>query len=142
MSQFGFYLDSGLTQKLDANNPLQLTFNVAAGPDTKDVQLWFGSPDATEKVIPAPPDTEIFVSVVDTDLTNAHDLSTSTYRLALTQADLDTATDNTPLSLGTQVLGGTANAVSFWLRRTEPQQDPALYTDFKLKTNNLQVVPV
>lgn len=43
---------------------------------------------------------------------------TTELKLALTQGGLAAATPGAPLDLGTTILGGVANAVEFWLRKT------------------------
>jgi len=141
MGSFGFFADTNLTQPLDRTNSIQLTFNVAGGGEYKDIQVYFGSPDTTIKAVPAPPDTYITVTIIDRD-PSAHNLDATNgpwFVIADTQANLSSAPKNQPYSLGTQVLGGVANAKSFWVRIYEPEQNPALYTDFVLTTNNILV---
>ncbi len=144
MPSFGFYADANLTQPLDRSNPINLSFNVAGGGEYKDIQVWFGCPDATVKAIPAPPDTVIIVQIIDTDpaLHNFDAVNGPWYQIADTQANLSFAPKNQPYSLGPEVLGGTANAKPIWIRIYEPEQNPAIYTDFVLTTNNIQVVPL
>lgn len=144
MASFGFFADANLTQPLDRNNPKTLVFNVANGGQYIDFQIWFGSTDSTYKAQPVPPDTYITVQIQDTD-PSAHNFDAVNgpwYQIADTQANLSSAPKNTPFSLGTEVLGGVANAKSIWIRIYEPEQNPAVYTDFVVTTNNIQVVPV
>ena len=141
-TQFGFYLDADLTQKVDVNTPLELVFNVAEGSDTKEFQLWFGSPDTSEKVVSAD-GNNILIYYDDLDPDNDHDFSNSPWRIAATQEDLDNVADNTPFDTGkTEILGGKENAISFWVRRTEPQGPPGVYTDFIIRTSPVLVQPV
>jgi hypothetical protein len=53
----------------------------------------------------------------------------------LTQSDLATNPKNNSIDIGTEVLGGVANAKSFWLRIFEPEQAPAIWEDWILTTN-------
>lgn len=142
---FGFYADQDLTTPLTLSNPLLMTFNVANGGQAVDVQIWFGSPQTGKKVVPTAPDFEIKVNVIDSTTGNGHDLDPVNgpyFVLASTQADLDTAQKNTELVLGTEVLGGVNNAVSFWLRIYEPEQMPNIWDDFRLVTNELAVMNI
>ncbi|RUM30221.1 MAG: hypothetical protein DSY42_04885 [Aquifex sp.] len=137
MAYFGFFADPQLTTPLTS---LSMVVNAQTG-GTKDFVLYFGSPDSTVKAVPDPQGNnpnEIQVYLRDLITGNGHDIGTEViYRLATTQAGLDTATDNTPLSLGTQVLGGTANAIEIWLRLIEnPQPNPGNFTDLELTTTD------
>jgi len=143
MAYFGFFADPDLTTPLTS---LSMAVNAQTG-GTKDFVLYFGSSDANYKAVPDPQGdnpNEIQVYVRDLITGNGHDLGTEVvYKLALSQADLDTAQENTPLSLGTEVLGGTQNAVEIWLRLIEsPQPNPAVFTDLELTTTDYIVVPV
>jgi len=141
-TQFGFYLDADLTQKVDENTPIELIFNVATGDDVKEYKLWFGSPDPNEKVVSADGET-IKIYYEDTDPSNEHDITESTWRIAATQADLNNVEDNTPYDTGkTEIKGGKENAISFWVRRKEPQGNPGVYTDFVIRTSAVVVQPV
>ncbi len=141
-TQFGFYLDADLTQKVDTNTPLELVFNVVDGDDVKEIQLYFGSPDPNEKVVSAD-GGNIQIYMEDTDPSNDHDIWQSTWRIAATKEDLDNVEDNTPYDTGkTEILGGKENAISFWLRRKEPQGAPGTYTDFIIRTSSVVVQPV
>lgn len=60
--------------------------------------------------------TVIDGSVVWTQESAHHEISE--LKLALTQAGLAAATPGAPLDLGATILGGVANAVEFWLRKT------------------------
>lgn len=138
MAFFGFWSDSGMTTPL---TELQMTVNAATGGQ-QDFVFYFGSPDSTVKAVPDPngdSPTEILVRVIDTNLGNGHDLGNQvTYRLATSQAELDTAPDNQPLSLGTEVLGGTA--VEIWLRIIEaPQPNVGTFTDLFVETSDFLV---
>ena len=139
---FAFYSDQNLTNMLNTTDkPLTVTMNVSGGGATVDLIVYFGSPDNTKKAVPAS-DPEITVDIIDTDTNNAHTLDPNNgpwYVLGLSPGDLDTNTKNTSLSLGTQVLGGVANAVPIYIRIFEPEQNPALWEDLQLKTNVIRV---
>jgi len=142
MAVFGFWADPQMTTPLVQ---LTMTVNAQTGGQ-KDFVLYFGSPDSTVKAVPDPngsSPTEILVRVVDTVLGNGHDLGTLPeqvrYRLATTQGGLDTAQDNAPLSLGPEVLGGSA--VEIWLRLIEPPAPlTGSFTDLVLETSEYLVV--
>lgn len=138
MAYFGFWADSAMTTPL---SEIQMTVNAATG-GTQDFVFYFGSPDSTVKAVPDPngdSPTEILVRLIDTVTGNGHDIGTEvTYRLATTQAGLDTAVDNQPLSLGAQVNGGTA--VEIWLRITESAQpNVGVFTDLTVETSDYLV---
>ncbi|GAB6066012.1 hypothetical protein JCM9492_11040 [Aquifex pyrophilus] len=143
MAYFGFFADANLTTPLTS---LSMSVNAQTG-GVQDFRLWFGGTDANYKAVPDPngdSPSEIQVYLRDLITGNGHDIGSEiTYRLAFTQADLDTAPDNTPLSLGTEVLGGASNAVEIWLRIIEsPQPNPANFTDLELTTTDYIVVAV
>ncbi|WP_456382187.1 hypothetical protein [Persephonella sp.] len=139
---FGFYADQNLTNLLNTtSNPLTITMNVSGGGATLDLIVYFGSPDDTKKALPAT-DVEITVDIVDTDTANAHNLDATNgpwYVLGLSAAELDTNPKNSSINIGTQVLGGVANAVPIHIRLFEPEQNPALWEDLQLKTNVIRV---
>jgi len=143
MAFFGFFADPQLTTPITS---LSMVVNAQTG-GTKDFQLFFGSPDQNYKAVPDPQGNnpnEIQVYLEDTITGNGHDIGTEvTYFLAFSQADLDSASPNTPLSLGTEVLGGTQNAVEIWLRIVEaPQPNPGNFTDLVLTTSDYLVQQV
>ena len=138
MAYFGFWADQGMTTPL---TELQMTVSAATGGQ-QDFVFYFGSPDSTVKAVPDPngdSPSEILVRVVDTNLGNGHDIGNQvTYRFATSQVGLDTAQDNTPLSLGAEVLGGTP--VEIWLRIIEaPQPNVGTFTDLFIETSDFLV---
>jgi hypothetical protein len=77
-----------------------------------------GTSGATEPAFPAGAigSTVADGTVVWTQESAHHEISE--LKLALTQAGLTAATPGAPLNLGNTILGGVANAVEFWLRKT------------------------
>lgn len=143
MSYFGFFADADLTTPLTS---LSMTVNAQTG-GIEDFVLYFGSPDDSVKAVPDPqgnnPD-EIQVYLRDLITGNGHDIGAEvSYKLATSQEELDTAPDNSPLSLGTEILGGVSNAVKIYLRIIEqPQPNVGSFTDLELTTTDYIVVPV
>lgn len=146
MATFGFYLDANLTQPVNINTPINFVLNTAGGGTHVDIQLWFGSPDSTKKCQAAsnPGQDQITITINDTNPTvhNADPNNGPYWVLGLNQSDLDTNQKNTPLNIGTEVLGGVANAKSFWLRIFEPEQAPSIWEDWILTTNDIIEVNV
>jgi len=143
---FGFYLDENLTQPTNLNSPTNIILNTAGGGAYIDIQLWFGSPDSSKKCQAAsyPGVDQITITINDTNPTIHQPNATSGpyWVLALNQSDLDTNTKNNSINIDTEVLGGVANAKSFWLRIFEPEQAPAIWEDWILTTNAILEVNV
>jgi len=143
---FGFYLDANLTQPVNMNTPISIVLNTTGGGAYIDIQLWFGSPDTTKKCQAAsnPGVDQITITINDTNPTiHQADPNVGPYWvLALNQADLATNPKNNSIDIGTEVLGGVANAKSFWLRIFEPEQAPAIWEDWVLTTNAILEVNV
>jgi hypothetical protein len=143
---FGFYLDENLTQPANLNTPINIILNTAGGGAYVDLQLWFGSTDSTKKCQAAsdPGVDQITITIRDTSPTiHEPDPTNGPYWvLALTQSDLATNPKNNSINIGTEVLGGVANAVSFWLRIFEPEQAPSIWEDWILTTNDILEVDV
>ena len=136
---FGFYLDENLTRPVNLNTPINIVLNTAGGGAYIDIQLWFGSPDSTKKCQAAsnPGVDQITITINDTNPTiHQPDATNGPYWvLALNRTELDTNPKNNSINIGTEVLGGVANAKSFWLRIFEPEQAPAIWEDWILTTN-------
>ncbi|PWG61779.1 hypothetical protein [Sediminicurvatus halobius] len=110
---------------VDASNP-------------QDHVVYFGSPDDTRKVLADsnPGVDDIVVSIVDAAVGSGQEAGN--VRLALTQADLSTATPGASLALGAQVLGGAANAVEIWARIDPETTAVSQSTELKLQCNTLR----
>jgi hypothetical protein len=116
MAQFGFFSDAGLTLPLLAD----LVFDSQANGSTGaiDQVVYFGSAnaEATAQAASDPGVDPIEVSITDLDGGDAEPATSRT--IALTQGGLSSAVPGDPLTLGTDLAGGTANAVEIWLRFT------------------------
>jgi hypothetical protein len=136
---FGFYLDENLTQPVNLNTPINIILNTAGGGAYVDFQLWFGSTDSTKKCQAAsnPGVDQITITINDTNPTihQPNPINGPYWVLALTQSALATNPKNNSINIGTEVLGGVANAKNFWLRIFEPEQAPAIWEDWILTTN-------
>ncbi|MEM3426734.1 MAG: hypothetical protein QW212_00540 [Nitrososphaerales archaeon] len=121
-----------------------MTFNVASAGDKKTVEIWLGSTDTQYKLVPLPPATTIQLSVVDLDPAqhNWNAQNGPWWKIVQDLSQESTTNPLTPLTVGSQVLGGVNNAFHFYLILYEPQQNPGYYTDWVLTTNDVQVVPI
>lgn len=84
--------------------------------------------------------TTINDTVVDGSVTwkcLAYEDTTDEIKLAAVQANLGAATAGAPLNLGVTILGGVANAVSFWARATDPDLVVQTTTQLKLAVNTI-----
>ncbi|ADO45290.1 conserved hypothetical protein [Hydrogenobacter thermophilus TK-6] len=136
---FGFYLDANLTQPVNLNTSINIALNTAGGGAYVDIQLWFGSIDSSKKCQAAsnPGVDQITITINDTNpAIHQPDATNGPYWvLALNQNDLNSNPQNNSIDIGTEVLGGVANARTFWLRIFEPEQAPAIWEDWILTTN-------
>jgi len=143
---FGFYLDENLTQPVNLNTPINVVLNTAGGGAYVDIQLFFGSPDGTKKCQAASNSgvDQITITIRDTNPTihNPDPTDGPYWVLALNRSELDTNPKNNSIDIGTEVLGGVANAKSFWLRIFEPEQAPSIWEDWILTTNEILEVDV
>lgn len=127
---FKFYGDSGLLAL--AAPAIYQASSGATG--AVDAQIWLGSTDATKKIqANSNPGVDHLV-VTLTDSAPSSGQAVSGAQLALTQLGLDTATPGASLDLGvTEILGGVAEAVTFWLRFEASSLVDGTYTDLGLK---------
>ena len=129
----GFFQDSGLAQPA-----ARLTATAAAdGSGSSDHCFWLGGTDATREHVAAsaPGVDAIQVSISDSD--GGDSLLPSAIALATTQVGLSTASPGAPLNVGTAIAGGSAQAVTVWVRVDTPVIDPAIYDNLSLTTNAL-----
>lgn len=127
----GFFLDSGLAQPA-----ARLTATAAAdGSGFSEHVFYFGGTDVTRKHVAAsdPGVDEIEVSIEDDD--GGMSLLPTALRLATTQGGLAMATPGAPLLVGASIVGGSANAVTVWVRVDAPEIDAAIYDNLFLVTN-------
>ena len=114
LSSFKIYTDAGLTTPLTSN--LLATQASDGSSDPVDFQLWLGSTSAGKelKTDTNPGTNQITLSITDTTAGVGH--LPAEVKLALTQGALTAATGGAPLNLGTSILSGVVNAVTFWIR--------------------------
>lgn len=86
--------------------------------------------------------TTIGATVTDNGMTwtcTAEQDTSAEYKVAGTEGGLAAATPGAGLSLGTSVLGGVGNAVSFWVRCTNSGTNTQTQTHVRFEANALQV---
>lgn len=127
---FNFYGDAGLLAA--AATTIYQASSGATG--AVDVQIWIGSTDATKKIqANSNPGVDHLVVTV-TDSAPSSGQAASAVQLSLTQLGLDMATPGASLDLGvTEILGGVAESVTFWLRVEATSLVDGTYTDLGLK---------
>lgn len=128
---FQFYSDAALTTPLASLGFTQAADNSLA-PETKSA--YFGSTTATRtlKAQSNPGVDPINLSVLDANTATGE--PATAVKMALAEADLATATAGAAISLGTQVLSGTANAVRVWIQVDDATAAVGTYTDLSLQT--------
>ena len=129
----GFFTDSGLSQPA-----ARLSATAASsGAGSSDHLFYLGGTDAAREHVAAsdPGVDDIEVSIADSE--GGTSLLPSALRLATTQGGLGTATPGAALAVGTNLIGGSANAVTVWLRVDAPAIAAAIYDNLSLTTNDL-----
>lgn len=132
----GFYLDANLTQPLTSST---LTLDRLIGGPPVDVLLFLGSTVTGRAFVGAVNDGPIVISVVDSVPTN-DGFVPADFSMALTQAELDTASAGTPLTINGGITSGAANAKAFWLRFLGTSTAPKTSTDLSLTTNEIKEI--
>lgn len=129
----GFFTDSGLTQPAARLSAV----GAANGSGSSDHQLYLGGTDATREHVAAsdPGVDAIEVSISDSE--GGASLLPTALLLATSQIGLATATPGDPLDVGTSIAGGSANAVTVWVRVDAPAITAAIYDNLSLTTNDL-----
>jgi hypothetical protein len=138
MSIFKLYHDAGLTNPVEAGDPLVTEHNADGSTGNVDTHLYFGSDDATKQAQASsnPGVDQIALSIADT-AANGH--ANTVMKLATSQAALDAAVAGAALNLGVTVPGGAANKVDVWVRVNEGAQSVTNWSDLELQTNELKV---
>jgi len=139
---FKFYHDSALTQEINSGNPITATQDTTNTLGPVDKQMWFGSvtADVKARANSSPGVDQISVSIADANAGTGE--PTTAIKLASAQSGLTGATAGAALNIGTQVLSGSANAVTLWCRIDDATAVAGSYTDLSLITNNLDEDPV
>lgn len=140
-SQYDFYQATGLTVLFSAFAGWDEADDGSTSPQDKQLQLGSPEADRVAKTQVNPGVDHILVYLQDAAAGSGEPVSA--FRLALTQAGLDTATPGAALDLGvTQILSGAANAVTFWLRVADQTGTGGDYSDVSLKCSPLRDDPV
>ena len=131
---FKFYSDAALTTLAS----VPLTFSqTEPTPTPEDKVVYFGSV-ASGKTIEATSDPgvdQIAISIVDA--ASGSGSPATDIKLSLTLGGLASATAGAPLNIGTQVLSGTSNAKSIYIRVLDSTGTVGTNTDLSLQTNNV-----
>lgn len=132
-----FYHDSGLTSEVTVANPITASQDVAGTIGPVQKQVWVGSTTASRKfrANSNPGVDQIALSIVDAAAGSGE--PATMMKLATTQAGLAGAVAGASLNLGTQILSGVANAISFWLEIDDQTAAVGNYTDVTPQTNIL-----
>jgi hypothetical protein len=99
-----------------------------------DVQLWVGSANTGKKIqdASAPGVDDLVMTIVDSNALSGQ--AVGAVKLALTQGALTAATAGASLNLGVDTInGGSANAVTFWMRVSATLLTAGNYTDLSLQ---------
>lgn len=131
--QLKFYSDSTLTVPIDSS---VFTMDREIGGDPVDKQIWLGSTDDT--TLYEADDGSGVITVGITDATAATGWDSTDLTLALTQADLDTATAGAPVSVADPIQGGITGAQPIWIRFSGTSSTPVTYDDLGLTTNTVR----
>lgn len=129
---FKFYSDAALTTEITA----PLAFSQATPSPTASVKTVYLGSVASGKTAGAASDPgvdQIVVSVVDS--ASGSGSPATDIKLALTSGGLASATAGAPLNVGTQILSGSANAVSIYIRVLDSTGSVGTHTDLSLETN-------
>lgn len=133
-TSFGFYSDAGLTTPLASLAAVQAADGSAAAVDSV---VYFGSTASGKKVQATsdPGVDPVYIAIADS--ASGAGLAVTAIKLAASSGGLDAAVAGNPLSLGTQVLSGSANAVAVHVRIKTPAVAVGNYTDLSLVTPDL-----
>jgi len=129
----GFFTDSGLSQPATRLNAMA----AADGTGSSDHRFYLGGTDATREHVAASDPGVDAIEVSISDGAGGTSLPPSALRLATTQGGLASATPGAPLAVGTSIAGGSAHAVSVWIRVDAPAIDAAIYDNLALTSNAL-----
>jgi hypothetical protein len=111
---FKAYHDTLLTRPVTSGDPFTMACSYDGSSGNVDSCFYFGSADAarTAQAYSNPGVDQLALSVVDSDVGTGQ--PATLFKVALTQGGLAVA--NQSVNLGTSILGGTANAVTVWVR--------------------------
>lgn len=127
-STFAFFADAGLTAPMTRADFVRGSTAVAV-----DKIVYFGSPATGKKLqnVNDPGVDALEVSAVDA--ASGSGVEVANIKLALTAGGLASATGGAPLSIGTTLLSGSANAVAVYVRLTSAITTAGNYDDTSLQ---------
>jgi hypothetical protein len=133
-TSFGFFADAGLTTPATSLAAVQAADGSA---DAVDSVVYFGSMASGKKAQATsdPGVDPVYVSIADS--ATGAGLAATAVKLAASSGGLGAAIAGNPLSLGAQVLSGSANAVAVHVRIKTPAVAVGNYTDLSLVTPDL-----
>lgn len=138
---YKFYHDSALASEVSTSSPITATQDTTNTLGPVDVQLWFGSTTASVKARATSSPGVDPITVTPTDAAGGSGEPNTAIKLATSQAGLTAATAGAALNIGTQVLSGSANAMTFWARIDDATLTAGSYTDLSLVTNSINEDP-
>lgn len=128
-----FFSDSGLTTEITSVTINQLADGTTGNVD-KLVYLGSNEDASTFEATSDPGVDDIEISIEDS--APGSGVNASNIKLALSSGGLDTATAGDPLSLGTSLDGGVANATPVYIRSDTPALASSS-TEITLETNDI-----
>ena len=130
MITFGWYADSSLTVPLTS---LEQAFTSDGSDGAVDKLVYLGSTTSNKKLLAGsdPGVDPIQFTVVDAN--GATGQLAADIKLALSQADLDTATGGAALSGPAQILSGVAQALPVWIRLDPSNMTEDEYDDLTIR---------
>lgn len=129
---FGFYADAGLTVPLTTGGVTQVI-----GGGAVDRLIYFGSATAGKQLqaVSDPGVDPVQVTIFDANV--ASGIESSAIKLALSSGGLDTAVAGDPITLGTTLQSGSANAVALYVRTDSGISSTGTYSDLALQVNDV-----
>jgi hypothetical protein len=128
---FGFYLNSSLTIPI---TKLSQAFAEDGSDGAIDRLVYIGSTTTGKKLLadsdPGVDPIPIFVEDEDGE---EEGQTVAGVKLALSQADLDTAEAGAPIDGPSQILSGVAQALPVWIRREPDVLEEGTYNDLALR---------
>ncbi len=133
MATFNLFTNAGLTVVFGGTLLIDQNVDGSTGP--VDTQLWIGS-TAVGKTLQADSDPGVDQIVMSiNDSAPAMGNPATDVKLASTQGGLAGATPGASLNLGTSILSGVGNAVTFWIRVEDSTNTLGVSTELQFLTN-------
>jgi hypothetical protein len=125
MATWGWYSNASLTTELTQLEARTLPYT--------DFRLWYGAPETGTKIEATsdPGVDDLVISIADSDVGTGQE--TTAVQLADSLAGLDTAVAGDPLTIGTSLLSGSANAFELYVRVTDELGSVGSSTELSLE---------